>query len=276
MRALGLGAVGSVSEVVEADTVRYCVIPEVPAGYVPAISAYVDGLGGGSGVALARPVLWSGDPSTVLAVGGEVAIATGDEAGWVQFPLYEEYPGGVPLPEGEYVVLGLHFGGATEVARLYGETGGGAVLATPYDDPLPDALAGAVEDMLPSFVAPYVTDWTPPPAAELAWYARLPFDEAQRFLGATGPTDKHRAMTCGWHGASFDKEQGSFALVRTGGPLDALVGEKIAVRYGQHVVYAYVNGGADVIEDLSLTRRLFQELAPLATYELSVGVEVLD
>lgn len=274
MKAVGLRRVGADTDTLDADTLVLDRM-ETYGGFAPSVSAYLDSLGGTSGVALVRAVVYDAT-GKLLGYGSEVPVPSGIGAAWMQFPLWDETPGGVPLPLSDDAYLGLHVGGVGGVLRVYGdEDGSGFRASDSYSDGAPATLPATSGDQRPALTIPYVSPWVPPAAVELAWYARLPFPEAQVFLGSTGPTERYRRVSCGWHGASFNAEQGSFALARTGSDLAALVGDKIAVTYRGKTVYAYVMGEGDLIEDLSLTRRLFQALAPLATYELSVGVEVL-
>lgn len=120
--------------------------------------------------------------------------------------------------------------------------------------------------------------WTPPEGATEDYYAALPWPESQRKL-AEGAAVPHsaRLATCGWHGTKIDPNRGAFAIVRSDGPLADLLGERVRVGAYPRAAYVYVTDErADVEEDISLTRRAFAALAPLATDELAVKVEVMD
>lgn len=121
-----------------------------------------------------------------------------------------------------------------------------------------------------------VVGWEPPPGQDDFAYARLPFREAQRKLGEGGHVLGTRQLAVvGWHGDVFDPEIGSFVIAKTGTPFAELVGQRVWVstRTGRRAVYAFVHSEADIFEDLSLTRRLFQSLELLAVDELDAFVE---
>lgn len=108
-----------------------------------------------------------------------------------------------------------------------------------------------------------------PGQSDWDYLARLPFHEAQDALSAGGaPTAGSRAQV-GWYGVPLDPEQGSFAVVRSGGPFAALVGKRVRVSYQgveARTIYAYVRAAIDRVEDdvdIALTRMLFVRLAPL-------------
>lgn len=108
------------------------------------------------------------------------------------------------------------------------------------------------------------------------YIARLPFHEAQCKLSAGGHTLQSRRLAhIGWHGSKFDPEYGSFAIVRSGGPFAEMVGKRmwVATRDRRRAVYAFVHTEADIFEDVSLHRRLFEALAPLAAEEVRGFVE---
>lgn len=123
---------------------------------------------------------------------------------------------------------------------------------------------------------PVVAGWEPPLGQDDFAYARLPFREAQRKLGEGGHVlGTRRLAVVGWHGDVFDPEIGSFVIAKTGTPFAELVGQRVWVstRTSRRAVYAFVHSEADIFEDLSLTRRLFQSLELLAVDELAAFVE---
>lgn len=124
--------------------------------------------------------------------------------------------------------------------------------------------------------------WQPPSVGVDDFYrARLPFPEAQAAFAALGPrASSSQLATVGWHGSNVDAERGSFAIVQSGGPLDELVGRRIRIttraKGVRRTVYAFVHSEADVMQDMTVTRRLFQALAPLGEREALVTVETVD
>jgi hypothetical protein len=84
------------------------------ASRVVKLSAYLDGLGAGSGNQVARAFVYDSGGTALLAVSEEVTITDGQPAGWVDFPLTEA----VELVPASYRI-GLHFGPNTTVARQY-------------------------------------------------------------------------------------------------------------------------------------------------------------
>lgn len=106
---------------------------------------------------------------------------------------------------------------------------------------------------------------------------RLPFAESQAQLRGPAETRSAKLATAEWHGAGpeGDPERVSFAMVDEEGPLANLVGERVLVRHGTKQVYAYVHRSAALGSEISVTRRLFMALAPLATTQLPVVVSVV-
>lgn len=127
--------------------------------------------------------------------------------------------------------------------------------------------------------------YTPPANVPDDYLARLPWDVAQAALGSAGTIAASRqTAVAGWHGTSTDPEAGSFCIVRSDGPLADLVGERVRVTYRVGTLARAVAlfchdeqdfGAAAADEDISLTRRAFMALAPLALDSVTVEVEVL-
>jgi hypothetical protein len=120
--------------------------------------------------------------------------------------------------------------------------------------------------------------WDPPGAVDDTALARLPFPTAQRLLA--GPVQRGSAVRvhAEWHsnGPDGDAELGSFCMAREDGSLSELIGERLRVSYQGRSVIAYCHRGADVDEELSLTRLLFSKLARLDVTALPVTVEVIE
>lgn len=113
------------------------------------------------------------------------------------------------------------------------------------------------------------------PEMDDEWYAKLGFPSAQGVFGDVATARHVGLATCGWHGSSLG-EPGSFALVNGEDRRWAeLVGERVRLTHDDRQVYAYVFEEASIAEDISLSRRLFEELALLATEEIDVDVEVV-
>jgi hypothetical protein len=115
--------------------------------------------------------------------------------------------------------------------------------------------------------------WSIPEVEDLE-IGRLPWEVTQSaFMGAV--TDEVEVVA-GWHGTKADPEIGAFALVDENGPLKELVGDVIRVSRGFTSIFLYVNGLAELPEeDLSLTRRAFLALGPLAATDLDVTVGIV-
>lgn len=261
------------------------------------LSAYLDGQGPGSGEQVLRGFLIDVLAGTV-AVTDPVAIEDNSEAAWLDL----HFPTRVPLIAGRTYRMGLHANGAPQAARIYVDASADGIRAIDDYSDGTDASFGAgglwlSEDLYlspdlyldsssvigePALFATYITPArTPRPDEEDAYFARLAFPSAQRRLGDTAPDRLSRTSAiCGWHGTWLDAEHpgSSFAIVQFDGSLAEMVGERIKVttKSGRSV-YAYVHRALDLDsgDELSLTRRLFQHLAPLATESLQVTVEVL-
>ena len=240
---------------------------------IPSVVAQVTG---GAAESRARGVVYSGS-GALLGQGSEVVIDPAMEDTWVTFPLWDEHPGGVEVVEGENTYFGLHVGVGT--LSIYGVADSGGFLATDtYSGGAADPLPSTSATFTPAWYAVRIDEWTPPEREELAWYANLPFIEAQSYLGSGGPNEEaDHPPTCsvGWHGRTVDEEEGCFAIAQTGSEMAELVGDKVAVRLHNRVVYVYVHREADVIEELSLSRRAFLALAPLSTFEINGKIEVM-
>jgi hypothetical protein len=164
----------------------------------------------------------------------------------------------------------------------YVETLSGQMNTDTYADGAASSF-GAAEplDYDMSIFGTYIAAQQVLPDEDDLYYARLPFDRAQAALD-TAKTDPAslRAANLSWHGDLTDPERGSFALVNRGGPLDDLVGDRVQIIVGrgtdvQRRVVAYCHADADLISDISVTRRLFLALGILGDEQPTVEVEVL-
>lgn len=106
------------------------------------------------------------------------------------------------------------------------------------------------------------------------WATRA-FPEAQRLLAGAADSRLESFVDLGWYDSAVEAAVGSYAVVRTSGPLTHLVGDVISVLHEDRRVFAYVYGQASVTEDIALYRRAFLHLAPLAAETLPTLIEVL-
>lgn len=99
------------------------------------------------------------------------------------------------------------------------------------------------------------------------------FPESQRLLD-TVPGDNLGVMSVGWHDTVLSSFTGAAALVRLGGPLEERVGEimRVTADSGAQCL-VYVVGAADVERNLSLARRAFLAVCPLAQEDVDLLVE---
>lgn len=130
-----------------------------------------------------------------------------------------------------------------------------------------------------SLYGSFVTDWVVAEEDDL-YYARLPFPEAQAVF-ALGAVERIRRRTeLGWHGSAVDDETGSVVIARLDGPFTDLLGKRVRLTSFGGVapaqIYAYCHLTFDVLEDLSVPRRLYLALGLLHLEELPVTVEVMN
>lgn len=107
---------------------------------------------------------------------------------------------------------------------------------------------------------------------------RRALPETQRIWAVSPVVRIPRQVEVGWH-EPYDldqaalRETGAFAVARTGGTQEDLIGELVIVAAGSARVVVYCLGRAGVDQDLSLTRRAFLALSPL--WETSVDATVV-
>jgi hypothetical protein len=140
---------------------------------------------------------------------------------------------------------------------------------------------------LPVFLSAF-TDafaaYSPPARETEAYYSHLPFVEAERKFGETSPVagSAHR-VSCAWHGLVVDTDRGAVVVVRDGGSLDGLVGQRVRITptgkpgSNREPVYAYVHAKASLSpeDELSVPRRVFLGLGTLGLDRMPVIVETL-
>jgi hypothetical protein len=240
----------------------------VPAGLLVKLTARLDGLGPGVGAQELRGVVYRAT-GQLLAVSEPVTVADGAAAAWVDFVL-----GGVAWEGGGDLRLGLQCGPVSTAARVHGTAGEGAAFTDSYADGPVATMPGTSAAEGPAVFVTLATPFVPQERPSDEDLARLPFRTAQRQLVGVVTQDRWNA-TAEWHGTREDPDRGSFALVREDGDLGELVGERLRVSRAGRSVYVVVKGSAELDEDLSLTRRAFLELGPLAADSLPVRVEVV-
>lgn len=252
-------------------------IPDVVAREIVfgSISVYLDTEGVGTGAMTVQGMISVTTSSrTDFALTEAIEIGAGSESGWFALHLDE------PLCGERAATFRTAFLFTGDLAlNWYGVTGDtdgdyadGVTTLEPSalvsDGNAPKALCYATFAEKNRF--PYETD---------LYYARLPFHSAQAAIGRAGPVPPAYRGTAGWHGTALDTEsQGSsFAIVHSGREFAGLLGQRVKVTYRNRSVYAYIHKQLDLDtdEDISLSRRLFQHLAPLSTDSLSVRVEAL-
>lgn len=261
----------------------YAMPVAIPDGqlHLASIAALVDGMGPGaaSGPATIYPAVYDAGGS-LIAVGDGVVIPSGDGAAWRTLRLTT--PG---VEVAEAMSIAIRATGPDSAARLYGFAHDVDAVTLAAAAAAPARLAGATPSTRQgSLFADVFEAWTAP-AVEDAALARLPWGVTQRVLRASGPiASSRRAATCGWHGPTTDVEDGANAIVRSDGPLADLVGERLQVTYRlgtlRRTVAVYCSDeqafpGVAASEDLSLSRRAFMALAPLASDDIAVEVQVL-
>jgi hypothetical protein len=283
VKLVGRTDIGATAVEMAADTKRVARFNVPEAGNVAKATFYLDGLGsGGLGAQVCRAIIYD-KLDNLLAQSDEVSIPLGMPGAWVDFA-FSKLKGGLGLSVGD-LFLGLHCGGYTNTVRVRGSGPhgmGGKFNSDTYSDGAASSFgaATATTSDLSAFLSMFHSYETNPPDETDLYFSRLPFQDAQKLLGVGGPVGARVALT-GWHDTFTDPETGSNALVRDTGPLASLLGERIKITtYGQQVnrsVYAFVHGvvPADFGWDISLSRHLFGQIAPLATDTVNTKVEVL-
>lgn len=110
-------------------------------------------------------------------------------------------------------------------------------------------------------------------------YASRAFPEAQRLLAGPSLPEIRRFIDMGWFDSDLsDRAAGSFALVREGAGLDALVGEVVYCRHGgpgqEKGVYVHVwDSVPEIPDDFVVSRRAFLYLALLSAETIPVLIE---
>lgn len=277
MRILGPAATGPTQDTIPADRLVLVEATLPHGGGLVAITALLDTLGTAGGTSAVRAVAYQG--STLIGAGPELELPAGQDPEWITLAILDDWPEGLQMLAGA-VRLGLHVGPVGDSLRVWGwEDGGGLRATDTYADGAAATLPATSADLKPSLYGVYYTV-EPDPNLDDAYFARRGFYSAQAKLGETGP-EKGSGLraACGWHGTWLDAEPqgGSFAIVQDDGALAHLLGERVKITSGDRSAIAYVHNALDLDtgDDISLSRRAFVALAPLATEELHVTVETL-
>jgi hypothetical protein len=243
---------------------------------------------------LLRGIIYDGVTDALLAVGDEIVLPDGSEGQWLDLPFDLD---GIPLAaDATDLDFGVLVGGAGS-ARVWADTEapGGRFGSDSYANGPADPFAGAIVVSDPfgpdtavttrfAIYADVFPAWSPPANEFEMVLGRLPFLEAQKTFSETSPvTSTARNATLSWHGARLDIERGSFAIVGEGGPFEDLLGERVVIETTlagkTRRVYAYVHnlaGSSEFVGDLTVSRRLFEQLAPLGLDSLLVTVTRLS
>jgi hypothetical protein len=280
MRIFGKTNVGATTTTVQADTKRVSRYHCLESCFVPKLSMYLDGLGGGDGTALLKAVVYDTD-GNLIAVGDEVQILSGSQPGWVDLGF--STPGGVPFEVADYD-MGFLAGGETNIVRSYAdpEDVGGKFNSDTYSDGPADPFGSATaSDGRLSLFATFIKTWVPTANATDLYYARLPFAESQSVFSAGGPlkTPVFRADV-GWYGDAVDSEHGAFCLVNQGSEFEQLIGERIKItradRFNGGTIYCFVHNRYGLVDDLAVTRRMFLALGYPAADNFPCTIEVMQ
>jgi hypothetical protein len=269
MTLIGTRVQGAVAQALTADRVVGSSLL-LPSGLIAQFTADVDGQRGFT-PQLTRVVVYRDATAGLVAVSEPVVIETGQARGWVNYP----FSSPLLIAAEESYFVGLQAGGG-DAGQGWGAASGGVGYADAYaDGPLASRPAGSAAGTVALF-ATYFQGWVPPtiPDEELAAYGWL---SAQRAFGAgsAGAAVSGRAE---WHDTGLDEREGAFALVREGGPLEGLVGDRVKVEYAGRSCVVYVVDSTDELDDtdLSLARRAWMALTNPSVETIEVQVRVMS
>jgi hypothetical protein len=243
--------------------------------YLAKLSVYADTLGSAAGEQALRAVVYATTGGGLVAAGTDVSVPGGQTARWMDFT----FPEPVLVQAASYDV-GIQGGPDSNIFRTYGDTGGTS--ATEVTDTFADGAAAsfgsgaaAARDM--SIFATWFSPWVAPEVEEMV-LARLPFELAQRTFSVSQRVASYNG-SLDWHGTKLDAERGSFCVVHSDRALAGLLGRRVRIVSRSHpdrFVYAFVHSESSrLLEDLSVTRRLYEELETLGITPTAVRVEAL-
>lgn len=251
---------------------------------IGSLVVYLDGNGVGSGQQALRPLVMEDGNLTTLAAGDEAVVADGQPPGWVHL-MFDEPP---TLRAGAQPRAGVWGGSAAFTARI------AATVITDnelhlYPDPYTatgdPSISGSPSGLVAlagSIVIVGVAPWGPQVAISDDEIATLPVGVAQSLLTG-GVVSSVGSAICGWNYSADAPPPPASAIVRTGGPLEGLVGERV------RVTAATETGPASVVvvvidedpfddtlqEDISLARGAFLQIGALWQDALTVQIDVL-
>lgn len=226
------------------------------------------------------------DVSATLALGRQVIVdSTPAGLRWVWMP-FDEPP---TVRAGRRLLAGYYAGGGTSVTipeedGVLGDSW--ELVPTSYVATGMPAFSGPPTKYIyrHAFAVLGVEAFVIPEVSDDALVASIPLDVLSDYFNDAGTVGDPRAASAGWHYQHDAPPPPATCVVRTGGPLEDLVGDRIRVTatgvYGQQSVALYVADEQPfddelAAEDLSLSRVAFSRLAPLWTDLLDVTVEVL-
>lgn len=263
------------------DTKRSSEFSTILPGYVAKLSVGIDGNGGAipTTTATLRGLVYQS--GVLLSVGDEVVVTSGDALTWRDLPFTVAAPGGVSIAAGE-VEFGVLVGGTANLIRVMqidpdSPWGGGRTNADAYAGGASNPYGSATSlSATMSIFATIASQWEENSAAPGDVIAKLGFADAQILLSGTLQDETYETTTS-WHGTVVDENRGSFAVVRSGGALEGLVGKKIQVTSKTHnrSVIVYVTAKTPSLDaDVSLARRAFAQLDLLSADFLDVHLRV--
>ena len=83
-------------------------------------------------------------------------------------------------------------------------------------------------------------------------------------------------LDVGWYDSNVEPNAGAFCLVQAGGQYEDLVGERVAVVYGDKTIYLYCLGSTNLDQDVALARAAFFRMADLAEDTIPVSLQVIQ
>lgn len=261
---------------VPADSLWMAPVVATEDGLAVKVTLPLDGLGSAVGSQAFRGVIYEGKVGgALLAQSAEVTIADGAALAWVDFSFLTADPRGIPLTKGSTYYIGVQAGPTGSAAR-FSATGTQVGITDTYSNGPGATVGSAPSTGLTAFLTT-TRAYVPLPTVSEQMLASLPVPDAVAYFGtATGPDRSTAARaSCGWHGTKFAEEQGAFAIVKLDGLLSDFVGERVQIRHDDRITYAYVYDERDIAEDISVTRRLFMELADPTDDELEVTVTAM-
>lgn len=235
------------------------------------LDVYSDGAGGVDAQTL-RGVIYDAVTGALLMTGTPVVMPAAAPAGWLALPMPPS------VLRATDVWAGLHAGPGSAL-RVYSEALAGPAVGRRVTDTYSDgpaaSLAAGTDVGRPGVFATLATPWVPPLISDED-LAALGWQSSQQALRGSGNSGTAQTVGVEWHGTLLDDREGAFAIVRQGGPLEQLVGERLRVALSDREVFVVIVGSSDELdEDVSLARRAWLALANLSEDRADVLVEVV-